>query len=293
MMLRHRLARPWLWALRSARAVVAGKDANAFRILIFHHIPHDARDAFAALVAELRRNHGVLAPEDAEARLAGRPTHSPGGAPEGRGDRLPCLLSFDDGFASNFDVANEVLATHDIRALFFVCPGLVDLEADEQREGIARGIFQGRLEADELGADLRLMSWSEIAELKAQGHTIGAHGLVHRKLTRLAGEELAGEVVEAGDILEERLGAPVAWFAYAFGTAASVSRPAFELIAERYRYCRSGVRGQNTPTTNPHALLADAIDLGAPADYHALIIEGGLDLAYVRARTRLAQMAAP
>ena len=293
MMHRHRLARPWLAALRSVRTVFGGKDANAFRILIFHHIPRDARDAFAALVAELRRHHGVLAPEDAEAWLEGRPVRAFGAPSVHRRGRLPCLLSFDDGFASNHDVANEILAANDIRALFFVCPGLVDLTADEQREGIARAIFQGRLEADALSADLRLMSWSEIAELKAQGHTIGAHGLGHRKLSRLAGEELAREVVEAGDIMEERLGAPVAWFAYAFGTAASVSRPAFELIAERYRYCRSGVRGRNTPTTNPHALLADALDLDAPADYRALVIEGGLDLAYVRARARLADMAAP
>ena len=289
----HRLSLPWLWALRAARAVVVGEDANAFRILIFHHIPGHARDAFAALVAELWRHHGVLAPEDAEAWLEGRPVRPLGGPSARRRGRLPCLLSFDDGFASNFDAANEVLAGHDIRALFFVCPGLVDLTADEQPDAIARAIFQGRVEADELDADLRLMSWSEIAELKAGGHTIGAHGLGHRKLSRLAGEELAREVVEAGDILEERLGAPVAWFAFAFGTAASVSRPAFELIAERYRYCRSGVRGRNTPATNPHALLADALDLEAPAHTRALVIEGGLDLAYVRARARLAQMAVP
>jgi len=293
MMHRHRLARPWLWALRSVHAAVGDEGANAFRILIFHHIPRDAREAFAALVAELRRHHGVLAPEDAEAWLEGRPVHPLGASTARRRGRLPCLLSFDDGFGSNFDVANEVLAANDIRALFFVCPGLVNLTADEQPDSIARAIFQGRLEADEIGADLRLMSWSEIAELKARGHTIGAHGLGHRKLSRLAGEELAREVVEAGDILEARLGAPVAWFAYAFGTAASVSRPAFEIIAERYRYCRSGVRGRNTPATNPHALLADALDLDAPAEYRALVIEGGLDLAYVRARTRLAQMAAP
>ena len=53
------------------------------------------------------------------------------------------------------------------------------------------------------------------------------------------------------------------------------------------------MRGRNTPATNPHALLADALDLDAPAHARALVIEGGLDLAYVRARARLAQMAVP
>jgi len=285
-MLRHFLSIPWLWGLRVVRAVVPD-ERDGFRILLFHDVPEHRLETFARFVHAINERYGILTPAQAESWLAGE-------APDLSGmpaDGPPCLITFDDGFASNFRAAWEVLEPMGASAAFFICPGLTDLSGEEQRTGIAKRIFDGKRTAASLAADLRLMTWDEIRELRAQGHTIGAHGIGHRRLSTLHGDELRREINESGDLLERRVGCRVNWFAYAFGDIGSISAPALEIIGERFDYCRSGVRGLNGRKTGQLALRADHIDLDGPAAYRSLAIEGGLDFRYADARRKLDGMA--
>ena len=226
-------------------------------------------------------SHGVLTPEEAETWLSGdRPTAESAAL-------QPCLFSFDDGFVSNRRIAETVLAPLGIRALFFISPGLIELKPEEQAYRIAATVFDGRVEPEDIPASLRPMSWTEMNKLKAMGHAIGAHGMLHRRLTALAGEELEWEIVEAAARIESRLGAAVPWFAYAFGDIGSISRSALELIGQRYRFCRSGVRGANDVDVDRLALRGDMIDLEGPLAYQQLTVEGGLDRRYREAREHL------
>lgn len=272
-----RISPLWLSALRTWRLFSGG---GGVRILLFHDTPGDGFEDFADFIEYVKQTHGVLSPEEAAARLDG-------GAEKGGKGRTPCLFTFDDGFASNFELASKVLADHGVTALFFVCPGLVGLEADEQSRLIAANIFDGRQGA----AAKRLMTWDEIAELKAGGHTIGAHGMNHLRLSKLSGEALIREILDAGLRLEERLGGDIDWYAYAFGDVDSISKDALKVIAQKFRFCRSGVRGVNFSTTNPHALRADHVDMVTSAAYRKLIVEGGLEFRYAEARRRLDEMA--
>lgn len=283
---RHRLAWPALLAHRLARRTGLIDAPEGFRILLFHDVPVGSREAFRRFAETIVAQQGVLTPAEAEAWLAGN-------APGGLNGRMPCLFSFDDGFASNFEVARDILAPLGIKALFFVNPGLLDVAADEQPQRLADTVFDGRVTAEDISADLRLMTWDQIAALHDMGHTIGAHGMSHRRLTLLAGDVLEWEVLESGIRLEARLGVPCPWFAYAFGEIGSISRSALEVIAGRYRYCRSGVRGINLAGTAPFALRADMIDLEAPFSYQQLTSEGGLDLMYREACDHLDRLCQP
>lgn len=285
MMPRYRLA-PALLLGHRARRLFSGPPAAGFRILLFHDLPAHLLPAFGELVAELKQTCGLLTPRQAETWLRG--TVAP--PRESGRDTPPCLLSFDDGFASNLELARSVLASEDVKALFFVLPGLIDLPAAEQRAGIAAEVFRGRHHP---APDQRLMSWEEIRELAAMGHTVGAHGMTHRRLSDLRDEALRREVLDAGTAIEERLGGAVTWYAHAFGHIDALSAEALAVIREGYRYCRSGVRGLNTTATSPHALRADHIDPAAPPAWGRLVLEGGLDGRYRRARRRLDAMAAP
>ncbi len=282
MALRHTLAGPARTALRMARAVMPG-GARAFRILLVHDVPAALAAAFEDFVGYVKETHGVLAPEQAAAWLEGRESADDG--------RTPCLFTFDDGFASNFQVATGALAGHGVKAVFFVCPGLIDLTAERRGEAIAANVFDGRVGAAELPPGLDLMGWPELAQLRRLGHAVGAHGMTHRRLSLLDGEDLRREVVRAGDLLEDRLGHPVAWYAYAFGDIGSLSGTALETIAGRYRFCRSGVRGANDASTDAMALRADQVDPRAPLAYQKLIAEGGLAFRYGGARRRLDALA--
>lgn len=278
---RQYTARIALPALRFARAVIrpfAPSTAGRFQILLMHGLLGE-EDGFRALIEYTRTKHGVISPDEAARILAGNATNA--GSMDGR---LPCILSFDDGFASNFAVAHKVLKEMDLRALFFVCPGLTDMKGDDQQAAVVRNLFRAPVAGR--SAPERLMAWDEIAELSDWGHTIGNHGLLHRPLSALSGGELDCEINEAADIIARRLGAPASWYAFAFGDIGSISAEALRVVRGRHRYCRSGVRGVNGPGVSPWALRAQQIPLDH-TPYAQLILQGGLDGRYRAARGQL------
>ena len=268
------------------RLVTFGRTrASAFRMLLLHGIEVQEHDAFDRLVAYIVKEHGVISPAEAVEEPADQGVVRPTWC-------LPCLFTFDDGFASNFEIAASVLDRYGVKALFFVCPGLTELEGDVQRRAIARQMFQGRVEAEDLPPSVRLMNWDELRSLKERGHVIGCHGMRHRRLTEIDKGELIQEVDAAGDLMDTRLAQETDWYAYAFGDIRSIDRPAIEAIARRFRFCRSGIRGANGRQTNRMAFCADSLLPGAPLSYQKLLIEGAVDIMYGRRRRALETYAA-
>ncbi|MBT3907003.1 MAG: polysaccharide deacetylase family protein [Rhodospirillaceae bacterium] len=279
-MLRYKLAGPWRMLIAFNR-LLAGTRRTGFQVLLLHDVPVSQRPALERLLDYIEKTHGFLTP-DAAARLID------GGAEES--NRIPCLLSFDDGFVSNLDVAREILGPRRLKALFFVCPGLMDLPVSEQRDAIAKNIFQGRVSADELDDTQRLMTWQDLEELQRMGHTIGSHGMTHKRLSDLTGDALKMEILGAGLAVEEKLAEPCPWYAYAFGDIGSVSIEAFRIIMAAHRYCRTGIRGLNFPGTPEGGVLAQEIGLDTPFTYQKLVLDGGLDIRYGRSCIKLFQM---
>lgn len=274
--MRNRLS-PLLWSAYRLVRTVLPAPAGSFRILLFHDVPEADVAAFTALVSHLAKANRLIGPAEAESMLAGNAWN--GGA-------LPCLLSFDDGFASNRALADTVLAEHGARALFFVCPGLMALDADRQKLAIATNIHDGKNAAD----DRSLMGWEDLEHLRAHGHVIGNHTMDHLRLTRLTPDQRAEQVGQAALILSSRLG-PTEWFAYTFGDIDSIDPASLTEISRHHHYCRSGIRGANQRVTNRLALRADHVDLTAPPAWRALAAEGGLDALYRKQRARLDAMA--
>ncbi len=139
----------------------------------------------------------------------------------------------------------------------------------------------------DLGPGRRLMTWEEVAELKAMGHAIGAHGMTHARLSGLEGDALRAEIHQSSARIEAMLGAPTPWYAHAFGDVDSVSAGALSMVGEKFPLCRSGVRGVNRPDSPALALRADHVDLAAPPAYARLVAAGGLDALYAGRRRML------
>ena len=279
--LRHQLASPLL-GLHRLIGAFRRRPPGAVRILLLHGVAPAEMPALAQVLDSIAAGDGFVTPAEAEARL------DPAFAPDGR---APTLVTFDDGFSSNLTAAQEILPRHNVKAVFFICPGLMDLAPADQPGAVARHMFRGATSVLDLPPAPVLMGWEDVAGLSAMGHVIGAHGLTHRNLARLGTAELLVEVNESGDRIKARLGRPVEWFAYPFGDIESLSAKAMGVIAARFRLCRSGVRGLNASGTDSFALLAQQVDLLAPPAYRSLALEGGLDLPYRDARIRLAAIA--
>ena len=124
------------------------------------------------------------------------------------------------------------------------------------------------------------MSWHDIEELVRSGHTVGSHTLHHLRLSELSYADKRREIIDSGNLLEQHIGVAVKWFAPPFGNLSSVDVDSYHLIAQRYEFSCTGLRGSNSQSTHPLGLLREQLDLTSPHHYQMLVIEGGLDFYY-------------
>ena len=118
----------------------------------------------------------------------------------GGGRRRRAAVTFDDGLRNNLTVATPLLQELNIRATFYVCPGLWG----EQHEDIS-------------GPAGRLLTEDEAAAMHSEGMELGAHSLTHRDLRGLGDEELRRDLAACKEQIEAITGAPCRTLAYPFG----------------------------------------------------------------------------
>lgn len=107
--------------------------------------------------------------------------------------RRSVLVTFDDAYADLLDAGLPLLAERDIPAVVFAVAGRVGGTNDWDR-GLGAGVLS-LLDADGLRA------------VAAAGVEVGSHGCTHRPLSRVAADELPGEV-EGSAARIETLGLP-------------------------------------------------------------------------------------
>ena len=162
--------------------------------------------------------------------------------------RLPpagaVVVTFDDGFADNVELAAPLLRRFGVPATLFVVSDRVGAAAD----------WDGAAEL----ASRPLADWASLAELARAGIEIGTHTRTHPRLPELAAADVADEVAGARDVLSTGLGVDVRSFCYPYGrkTPAVV-----QIVAQTGFACACGIeRGLNYPTTPLHELRRVPVD---------------------------------
>ena len=126
------------------------------------------------------------------------------------GGSRPCVaITFDDGFANNYERALPVLLDHGVEATFFITTGLVN---GDERVAARFSRLLG-IEKD----DVKGLSWGQLQEMQAAGMSIGAHTVTHPNLGDLGPDDTRRELELSKLELEDRLGVAVRSFAYPFG----------------------------------------------------------------------------
>ncbi len=239
--------------------------SHGLRIVAFHSIRAPELDMAKRMLDWIGDRYPLASPEDADAVFEGR--YVPGTS-----DRV--MVTFDDGLATDYAAARW-LADAGVRAAFFIVPSLVDRTVGQFVEFHAQRGVQAFL-LDEPSA--RGLSTTQVREMIAMGHRIGAHNFAHRDLGRLHSDaEIDYEVGLAIDTVGELTGESCRDFAIAFGQPHNVSDEATRYLLARCPRVYAAHRGLNVPGITPRFLLRHACSADQPMAFAQLCVEGGAD----------------
>lgn len=162
-------------------------------VLMYHRVaalPRDthelcvAPDRFAAHVEHLRRHERAVPLVDVMARRA----------------RRRVVVTFDDGYADNANVAADILEVAGVPATFFVTTDLVGSTTDQWFDELELVVFEGaprarHLEVDIAGAPL-------VIDLAGEGARARAHRAIYRRLRPLRRPQIDDVIRQLRDQLD-------------------------------------------------------------------------------------------
>ena len=135
-------------------------------------------------------------------------------------------ITFDDGYIDTLTAALPLLVEHGFTATCYLVAGAV-----------------GR--TSEWTEPAPLMDWAGVRDWLDAGMEIGAHSMTHPDLTRLNDRRLAEEVTGSRHRLEDRLGIPIASFAYPYNV--HDERTDAAVAAAGYQAACAGVHRSGSP----------------------------------------------
>ncbi len=116
----------------------------------------------------------------------------------------PVLITFDDGYANNFEIAAPILKEFGFPATLFVVVQTVGWDnkwhdpASETR--------------------IPMVSWTQLKELRAAGWEIGSHTMNHPNLQKTEPKVISIEMEKSRAVINEFLGETPDTFAYPYGS---------------------------------------------------------------------------
>jgi peptidoglycan/xylan/chitin deacetylase (PgdA/CDA1 family) len=220
------------------RRLVREADGGLMRVLFFHGTPASYAAEFRRQIAWLKEHFELIDFETFTQRLAAPRTT----------DRPALLLTFDDGFVSNYAVAAPILEDAGVRGVFFVVPTF-SLAGEAESRAFFTEKLHGKPERYE-----RAMTPAEIRDLAERGHTIGNHTYTHARLSVSPAAEYRHEILDAADTIESWIDRPVEAFAWPY-VWNGITPEAHQLVTARHRYCFSPCTGLIDPRRDSPALL--------------------------------------
>lgn len=285
---------------------------DQLRILMFHGLTDQVHEGlencqnkhlhvsrFEALMAHLAASYSVLSMDDVVERLQN-------GAPL---PPFPVVLTFDDGFCSNYELAFPILQRYKLPAIIYLATQFVDEKkpiwvdrvdyaihhAGKSREELVAfkerlkalphaeilaevsrleentGFRLGELAASDVPKIYRALSWEQIREMGRSGLvSFGSHTHSHMILGRAEPEVIRQELRESRELIERETGLPCQHFCYPNGAAGDFSIQSEELLNEAgFRSSITTLGGMNAVPSSPFLLRR----LGMTNDLRRMQIE--------------------
>jgi peptidoglycan/xylan/chitin deacetylase (PgdA/CDA1 family) len=187
---------------------------ESLRILTFHDVSDDNSDVFAV---NRRMFIDYLSVLREEGYTTVRASDLIADWPSVLSRSRVVVLTFDDGYAAQIDIAAELLSQYSMTATFFVISSLL-------RRNRSRLLFAGK-EHTFLGSE-------DLQQLVLNGFEIGSHSHTHAKLGSLPLEQMESEARLSKQILEEEINHEVISLSYPFGRQGAFSLTSKSILKE-------------------------------------------------------------
>jgi peptidoglycan/xylan/chitin deacetylase (PgdA/CDA1 family) len=201
-----------------------------FRILMLHDIKRKNFKKLESNLKFLKKNYNFINPNQLNKNQFPK-------------NKKNLLLTFDDGFKSNFIFANTVLKKLKIKAVFFVVADLINSN-NYIKDRIIKNIYPERTTLKI--SKYNLMSWHDLRILEKTGHVIGSHTKSHLRLNKIKSLNiLKEEIISPIYIFKKNRIKRPNFFAYSFGDFYSFNKKCFDIAKSKYEFIFSGIRGDN------------------------------------------------
>lgn len=175
-----------------------------------------------------------------------------------RGDDVSrhLVITFDDGYKDNHDVAAAELRKRRLPATFFIATNFI---------GSTRVPWWD----EKAPVAPEWMTWEDVRALHADGFEIGAHTMNHVDLGVVTGNEALAEIRDSGAHLARELSAPIPYFTYPYGRPHQITEANREAVRQAgYRCCMSAHGGVVRSGADPYRLERIPISPWFTSPYH-------------------------
>jgi peptidoglycan/xylan/chitin deacetylase (PgdA/CDA1 family) len=259
---------------------------NRLRVLLYHDISFEEEESFYNQLVWLKKNWNIVTPLQFEEMISGKNPII--------GNNL--LITFDDGLASNRVVAEKILNPMGIKAIFFVISEFIKIKDHlEARKFVSKYIIP-ESNIKDIPNNWRNLQWHDLSALISQGHAIGHHTKMHKRLSECISEsELEEEIVLSAKEMAFKLDIEIKHFAYTFGDIDSFSKEALLLASSKFNFVHSGLRGNNEKYNSPLAIRRDAATSQLSNNEYIIFnnklldafLDGFADFRYISSRKKL------
>ncbi len=246
------------------------KKKTCIRILVYHDIEDKNFILLFNQLKYLRKNWNFITPTEFENHLNNKRKLN--------GKNL--LITFDDGFKSNYFVAKKILNKLNIKGIFFVPSDFVQIKSKKKALNFAKqNILDNFSENKE--NNIYNISINNMKSLIKSGHTIGCHTKTHLNLGLLNNKKkLKDEILESANRLKKLLRIDIKHFAFTYGNFSSMSENSLKLAFLRYDFVYSCMRGNNFYNNKKSIIKRDTIYLEKGNNLIDIFLSGFIDLKY-------------
>ncbi len=257
-----------------------------YQVLVYHKVSPDLHpyfpsispDQFERQITFLRQHYSIFDLEELVDRSANAEI-----------PKRAVAITFDDGYADNYEFAFPILREHRVPATIFLATAAIDNKHQLWHDRIFDAfrfatngngslVFEQVIrEAKTLSTDdrlrlvektedtlapripeglgARMLSWDQVKEMNAAGIRFGSHSVTHPILSREKRQEVRKELMDSKSDLEYRLGTAVSLFAYPNGQPGDYDIDIKKQLQNSgYKCAMTTILGYNNAAVDPYEL---------------------------------------